>query len=86
MATLLVVTNIQGGPASAYTIAGDITGSIKTGTAPFAYTFNTTISTPPSDDDYIWITGPTIVQATGTINGSQTVVATITGTLQLDLP
>jgi len=86
VATLLVVTNIQGGPASAYTIAGNITGSTSSGSAPHTYSFTTTISTPPSDDDYIWTSGPTIVQASGTILGSQTVVATITGTLQLNLP
>jgi hypothetical protein len=67
-ATLLVVTNIQGGPASAYTYGG---------------TFTTVISDPPSDTNYTWSVGPTIVQASGTINGSQTVVTTITGTLQL---
>jgi|TARA_R110002124_G_scaffold31440_2_gene106441 hypothetical protein len=84
-ATLLVVTNIQGGPASAYTISGSITGSTTVGVAPYNYggTFTTVISDPPSDTNYTWSVGPTIVQASGTINGSQTVVTTITGTLQL---
>ena len=83
VATLLVVTNIQGGPASAYAITGAVTGSTSTGTAPHTYSFTPTISNPPSDSNYIWATGPTVVSAAGTINGSQTVVSTITGTLQL---
>ena len=72
-ATLLVVTNIQGGPASAYTISGSITGSTTAGVAPYNYggTFTTIISDPPSDTNYTWSVGPTIVQASGTINGSQ---------------
>ena len=84
-ATLLVVTNIQGGPASAYIISGSITGSTTAGVAPYNYggTFTTVISDPPSDTNYTWSVGPTIVQASGIINGSQTVVTTITGTLQL---
>ena len=89
IATLLVVTNIQGGPASAYTITGTgadggITGSTQTGTSPLTVNgFTTVISNPPTDSSYVWAVAPTVVQATGIINGSQTVVATITGTLQL---
>ena len=83
VATLLVVTNVQGGPGSAFDISGDITGSFATGVAPYSYSFTTVVSDPPSNTDYIWSVGPTIVQASGIINGSQTVVATITGTLQL---
>tara|TARA_R100000544_G_C2226735_1_gene61294 strand:+ start:1862 stop:3418 length:1557 start_codon:yes stop_codon:yes gene_type:complete len=82
-ATLQVVTNIQGGPSSAYTIGGNTTGAISTGTAPHTYTFATTISNPPSNSAYTWLVAPVIVNASGTIKGSQTVVTTITGTLQL---
>ena len=82
-ATLQVVTNIQGGPASAYTLAGNLTGAVSTGTDPLNYTFATTISNPPSDVTYTWLVAPVVVDAVGTINGSQTVITTITGTLQL---
>ena len=88
IATLLVVTNIQGGPASAYTITGTgadggVTGNTQTGISPLTVNgFTTAISNPPTDSNYIWAVAPTVVQATGTINGSQTVLATITGTLQ----
>ena len=82
-ATLQVVTNIQGGPSSAYIIGGNTTGAISTGTAPHTYTFATTISNPPSNNAYTWLVAPVITNATGTISGSQTVITTITGTLQL---
>ena len=86
-ATLLVVTNIQGGPASAWSVTGNATGATSTGTSPFTYNFSTT-NISITDSNYTWVTTPSvgnggIVLATGTINGSQTVVATITGTLQL---
>tara|TARA_R100000544_G_scaffold28993_1_gene15403 strand:- start:634 stop:2169 length:1536 start_codon:yes stop_codon:yes gene_type:complete len=82
-ATLQVVTNIQGGPSSAYTIGGNTTGAVSTGTAPHNYAFTTTISNPPSNSAYTWLVAPVITNATGTISGSQTVITTITGTLQL---
>ena len=82
-ATLQVVTNIQGGPSSAYIISGNTTGAVSTGTAPHTYTFATTISNPPSNNAYTWLVAPVVTNATGTISGSQTVVTTITGTLQL---
>ena len=86
-ATLQVVTNIQGGPASAYTLGGNLTNAVVTGVAPLAYTFATTISNPPSNNAYTWLVAPVITNATsasqGTLSGSQTVITTITGTLQL---
>ena len=86
-ATLLVVTNIQGGPASAWSVTGNATGATSTGASPFTYNFSTT-NISITDSNYTWVVTPTvgnggIVLAAGTINGSQTVVATITGTLQL---
>ena len=82
-ATLLVVTNIQGGPSdgSGFTISGSDTGATQTGTAPL--TVNTFTTTCTAAAGYTFSVGPTIVNASGTINGSQTVVTTITGTLQL---
>jgi len=87
VATLLVVTNIQGGPASAWSITGNSTGATATGTSPFTYSFPTT-NISITNSSYTWITTPTtgnggIVLAAGTIKGSQTVVAIITGTLKL---
>ena len=83
VATLQVVTNIQGGPASAYTLSGNVTGATQIGIDPLNYTFATAISNPPSNNAYTWLVAPVITNATGTINGSQTVITTITGTLQL---
>ena len=81
VATLLVVTEIQGGPASDYTIAGDLTGATQSGGS---YTFATTC-TLNGGSGYTFTSGPTITNATVTITGSQTVVTTITGTLALSL-
>ena len=83
VATLLVVTNIQGGPAdgSGFTLGGSLTNATQTGIAPL--TVNTFATTCAASTGYTFSVGPTIVNASGTINGSQTVVTTITGTLQL---
>ena len=83
-ATLLVVTDIQGGPASAYNLTGDVTGATQSTlvASSLTYSFTTAISIV-DPTAYSWAVAPTIVQAAGTINGSQTVVTTITGTLQL---
>ena len=82
-ATLLVVTDIQGpgGDGSGFTLGGDITGatSSTTGTS-HAYSFTTTCT---ANANYNFTSGPTITNASGTLNGSQTVVTTITGTLAL---
>ena len=82
-ATLLVITDIQGpgGDGSGFTLSGDITGatSSTTGTS-HAYGFTTTCT---ANANYNFTSGPTYVQASGTLNGSQTVVTTITGTLAL---
>ena len=82
-ATLLVVTNIQGpgGDGSGFTLGGDITGSTSstTGTS-HTYSFTTTCT---ANANYTFSSGPTYAQASGTLNGSQTVVTTITGTLAL---
>jgi len=83
VATLLVVTNIQGGPAdgSGFTLGGSLTNDTQTGTAPL--TISAFSTTCVASTGYTFSSGPTIVNASGTINGSQTVVTTITGTLQL---
>jgi hypothetical protein len=80
-ATLQVVTNIQGGPAngSGFVLGNNLTGAVSTGTNPHTYGFTTTCD--PADG-YTFPVAPVIVQAAGTIKGSQTVITTITGTLQ----
>ena len=82
-ATLLVVTNIQGGPSdgSGFTLGGSLTGATQVGTAPL--TVSSFATTCVAAAGYTFSVGPTITNASGTINGSQTVVTTITGTLQL---
>ena len=82
-ATLLVVTNIQGGPSdgSGFTLGGSLTGATQAGTSPL--TVNAFATTCAPSTGYTFSVGPTIVNASGTINGTQTVVTTITGTLQL---
>ena len=92
-ATLLVVTNIQGGPAdgSGFTIGGSLSGSTQIGpTDGSALNINVNQSagvnfstTCTASTGYTFPVAPVIVNASGTINGSQTVVTTITGTLQL---
>lgn len=82
-ATLLVVTDIQGGPSdgSGFVLGGSLTGATQAGTAPL--TVNTFATTCTAATGYTFSAGPVITNASGTINGSQTVVTTITGTLQL---
>ena len=86
-ATLLVVTNIQGpgGDGSGFTITGDDTGATNTTSSAtsLAYSFTTNIAAKAG---YAFSVGPTPVSpitTSGTINGSQTVVTTIVGTLEL---
>jgi len=86
-ATLLVVTDIQGpgGDGSGFTITGDDTGASNTTSvaSSLAYSF-TTVCTAKAG--YTFSSGPTYSPTqptTGTINGSQTIVTTITGTLEL---
>ena len=86
-ATLLVVTNIQGpgGDGSGFTITGDDTGATNTTSSAtsLAYSFTTACAAKAG---YTFSSGPTYSPTqptTGTINGSQTVVTTITGTLEL---
>ena len=62
-----------------YTLGGDLAGATQSGPSPLTYAFNTTIS---ANSGYEFTSGPTITNATGTINGSQTVVTTITGTIE----
>lgn len=80
-ATLSVSTSgIQG---TQFTLGGDLTGATQSGPAPLTYAFNTTAA---ANAGYEFVTGPTISNASGTINGSQTVVTTITGELQAVAP
>ena len=80
-ATLSVSTSgIQG---TQFTLGGDLTGATQSGPAPLTYAFNTTAT---ANTGYEFVTGPTISNASGTINGSQTVVTTITGELQAVAP
>ena len=82
-ATLLVVTDIQGGPSdgSGFVLGGSVTNDIQVGTAPL--TVNSFTTTCTAATGYTFSVGPVITNASATINGSQTVVTTITGTLQL---
>ena len=86
-ATLLVVTDIQGpgGDGTGFTITGDNTGASNTTSiaSSLVYSF-TTVCTAKAG--YTFSSGPTYSPTqptTGTINGSQTIVTTITGTLEL---
>ena len=86
-ATLLVVTNIQGpgGDGSGFTITVDDTGATNTTSSAtsLVYSFTTACAAKAG---YTFSSGPTYSPTqptTGTINGSQTVVTTITGTLEL---
>ena len=80
-ATLSVSTSgIQG---TQFTLGGDLTGATQSGPAPLTYAFNTTAT---ANTGYEFVTGPTISNASGTINGSQTVITTITGELQAIAP
>ncbi len=86
-ATLLVVTNIQGpgGDGSGFTITGDDTGATNTTSSAtsLGYSFTTVCAAKAG---YTFSAGPTYSPTqptTGTINGSQTIVTTITGTLEL---
>ena len=90
-ATLLVVVNVQtvGGGLTAI-IGGSKTGDFVETTTATSLTIGTTdfVTTATAPVGYTWVGGaPTIVnyaQAGAiTINGSQTVVTTVTGTLQL---
>ena len=86
-ATLLVVTNIQGpgGDGSGFTITGDDTGATNTTSSATSLVYSfTTVCTAKAG--YTFSSVPTYSPTqptTGTINGSQTVVTTITGTLEL---
>jgi len=84
-ATLLVVLDIQGpgGDGTGFTITGDDTGATNTTSSAtsLAYSFTTGI-TPAAG--FVFPTPPTISTQpnTGTLKGSQTVITTITGTLE----
>jgi len=88
-ATLLIVYDVQGGPNPTVTgtgTDGGVTGDTQTAapgsTSLVVNGFVTNASTPPGG--YTWKAGsPTVVQASGTIYGSQTVITTVTGTLEL---
>ena len=82
-ATLQIVYDIQGGPNP--TVTGDDTGatvSAAPGSTQLDVTgqFTTTANLPAG---YTWTSGPTVTPTAYIIYGSQTVVTTITGTLQL---
>ena len=80
-ATLSVST--AGVSGTQFTLGGDLAGATQSGPAPLTYAFNTTI-TPSAG--YEFTSGPTITNATGTINGSQTVVTSISGVLEQVAP
>jgi len=78
-ATLAVSTaGVQG---TQFTLGGNQTGYSVSGPAPLDITglFNTTITANPG---YVFTSPPVINNATGTINGSQTVVTTISGVIE----
>ena len=85
IATLLVVTNIQGpgSDGTGFTLGGSLSDAIQTGIAPLTVNSFATTCVANTGAGYSFTAGPTIVNASGTINGSQTVVTTITGTLSL---
>ena len=66
-----------------YTLGGDLAGATQSGPSPLTYAFNTTIS---ANSGFEFTTGPTITNATGTINGSQTVVTNISGVIEAVAP
>jgi len=80
-ATLSVSTS--GVTGTQFTLGGDLSGATQSGPAPLSYAFNTTIT---ANSGYEFVTGPTVSNASGTLNGSQTVVTTITGELQAVAP
>lgn len=78
-ATLAVSTaGVQG---TQFTLGGNQTGYSVSGPAPLDITglFNTTIT---ASTGYVFTSPPVISNATGTINGSQTVVTTISGVIE----
>lgn len=77
-ATLAIANSIQGN-SSWYTIGGDLAGATDTGTCPNTYAFNTTV-TPISG--YQFVSGPNVINANGTISGSQTVTTFLSGTVE----
>ena len=77
IATLAVST--AGVNGTEFTLGGDLPGATQSGTDPLTYSFNTTI-TPNAG--YEFTSGPTIVNAAGTISNSQTVVTYISGTIE----
>ena len=83
-ATLLVVTDIQGpgGDGSGFTISGDDTGATNETLVASSLTYSFTTACTAAAG-FTFTSGPTISTQpnTGTINGSQTIVTTITGTL-----
>lgn len=85
IATLLIVTNIQGpgSDGAGFTLGGSLTGAIQTGIAPLTVNAFATTCVANTGAGYSFTAGPTIVNASSIINGSQTVVTTITGTLSL---
>lgn len=85
IATLLVVTDIQGpgSDGTGFTLGGSLSDAIQTGIAPLTVNSFATTCVANTGAGYSFTAGPTIVNASGTINGSQTVVTTVTGTLQL---
>lgn len=78
-ATLFVNNQITG-PAAGYTIGGHLSGATDPGNCPNVYAFVTTVSL---NSGYVWTSGPSINDASGTLtNGPATVTTTITGVVQ----
>lgn len=81
VATLSVSTiGVQG---TQFTLTDDLTGATQSGASPLTYSFNTNIV---ADAGYEFTSGPTIVNAAGTISTSQNVVTYITGTIEQVAP
>ena len=74
-----IINNSGVQPAVAYTIAGDLDGDTDSGTCPNPYNFATTV-TPNTGYQFTAAIG--VVNAQGTSNTSETVITTITGTVE----
>ncbi len=78
--TLNVIDNISSPTSAAYNVTGDQTGSTQTLQQGETYSFSTNVSV---NSGYQFTSGPSILNATGTVGTSNlTVNTTLTGTVQ----
>ena len=78
--TLAIQNNITGGTAGVeYSIGGDQVGATRTGPENSAYSFSTTVS---PNSGYQFTSGPTVNNASGTLDSTSTVTTTLSGNVQ----